>query len=353
MKIDWRGISHSAWQISDGKQKSRVLALVTPTPVDEELLNGLVPSVDEGFPGVGSWCLGPGDAWLLAIQSSGPARRHVEALARNLERAGITGAITGVKPYRPTRRLRRIARSLGWTATLAYRPTSTWEGQPGWLGDSDLLDHVTDHLVDWITEDGGQLTLGLEPELPYSYEVGRPELRSLMEQDVFASAQGYRQGPDRVRRAYFIPPTHVAMSQAPADGEWLVAVEQLSAAMRSAPLDQLCAAMLTDDDWFEILRTNTEFNGMGFLRHPELWDEYLPFPSGVQILTDKHLDRAHNLDDWDTTRLNDRLYVVHAKDLSPWYRVPWVRVTEAHTEAVAKARLDFGDMLFTHATAER
>ncbi|PKQ31145.1 MAG: hypothetical protein CVT62_09395 [Actinobacteria bacterium HGW-Actinobacteria-2] len=357
MEIDWKGITHSALAITDGKQKSKIIALVTPMQVDEELLTSLVPSEDDGFPAVGRWFTGPGEGWLLAFKTSDPARRHVDALAHSLEQAGITGTLTGVKGYRPPRRLKRLCVGGRWQALFMYQPQPGRSGEPGWRGDPDLFGRIADHLVDWAAEDAGQLVLdfGEVPDLPYQHEAGRKEIRERAETEVSTFAKSYHQERSRVRHVQITSPTYVVMAQETARAEGFVDAGQLIDSMMSAPLDQLSFAMLTDCDLYLTMASpSVHFNGKDYFHHPEIWDEYVLDPCGVQILTEKHLERAHNLDDWNTTRLNDRLFVVAAKDLAPWYdRQPMVFPREILHKFEAKARADFGDMLFTHATAQR
>jgi hypothetical protein len=359
VEIDWKGITHSALTVTDGKRKSKVVALITPTPVDEEVLISLFPDGEDGSPAVVGLFTGPGpgDGWLLAFKPPGPARAPVEALARSLEQSGITGTLTGVERYRPPRRLKHLGVGGRWQAQFAYQPRPGRRDKPGWFGDPDLFGRVTDHLVDWAAEDGGQLVLdfGEVRELPYRQKAGKETFRERAKTEVSAFAKGYHEAESRVRRVGFTSPTYVAMSQLTARTEWFVDTHQLIDTMMSAPLDQLSFAMLTDCDLYLTLASpNVHFDGRDYHHHPEIWGEYVLNPCGAQILTDKHLDRAHNLDDWNTARLNDRLFIVTAKDLAAWYdRSPMVFPREILREFEAKARADFGDMLFTHATAQR
>lgn len=77
-------------------------------------------------------------------------------------------------------------------------------------------------------------------------------------------------------------------------------------------------------------------------RNQEFWDRVVPDAHGTQILTDKHLDRAHNLDDWDITEIAPNRYRVQSKELHYWYQD---QIPEAAT--LAKARHDFGRMIIS------
>ena len=67
-----------------------------------------------------------------------------------------------------------------------------------------------------------------------------------------------------------------------------------------------------------------------------------PDAHGIQLLTDAHLERAHNLSGWTTTSLNGGRHLVESKDLDAWYCSP-----EPEPGVLAAARADFGEMIMT------
>lgn len=126
-------------------------------------------------------------------------------------------------------------------------------------------------------------------------------------------------------------------------------------------------------DHLDVLRTAGSALQFGFIRRlrfrAELWDDLgrqgtpLPYPDvrpaairshvamfrtqvpdahGVSILTDAHLDRAHDLSAWNIHPLGQGRHLLTAADLAPWY---------AHTtvdpDVLAQARRDFGRMIIT------
>ncbi|PKQ31142.1 MAG: hypothetical protein CVT62_09380 [Actinobacteria bacterium HGW-Actinobacteria-2] len=355
MEIDWKGIARSQRALNGGHGENNILALVTEAEVEEGLLNSLIPDEGGESPAVGGWFSGPG-GWLLLIEPAEPARPSIEALAASLERAGITGTLTGAKPYGRPAWSRSIDNLPSWNALLAYKDRPRSYRRAGWSGDPDLLPRVIDYLVDWATGDSGQfvVNINLRPGFAFDPEVGKDVLRKQVETRTISSAVGYHKKRTELRGLTLSMPTFVEMSLVPARADWVSDLDQLRTAMTAVPLDQLSIAMIDHHSWAYFSATeHDEYDNFEYEGHPEIWDEYTPAPCGIQILTDKHLAHAHDLDDWNTTRLNDRLHLVQAKDLGPWYSRPLTYHDQPDPEVIAKARADFGDMLFTHATAER
>lgn len=90
---------------------------------------------------------------------------------------------------------------------------------------------------------------------------------------------------------------------------------------------------------------------------------FVPDAHGIQLLTDAHLDHAHDLTNWDITPLSGGRHLVAAKDLEAWFQPipgpnvndPVVRPTDllpADPDLIAEARADFGDMIITRRTLE-
>ncbi|HXH80550.1 hypothetical protein [Nocardioides sp.] len=90
--------------------------------------------------------------------------------------------------------------------------------------------------------------------------------------------------------------------------------------------------------------------------HRPLIDTYVPDASGLQVLTDAHLERANDLTDWDITPLTGGRHLVATRDVEGWFRPPagpdWgpgsaMRPAPENEALVAKARADFGEMILT------
>jgi hypothetical protein len=79
----------------------------------------------------------------------------------------------------------------------------------------------------------------------------------------------------------------------------------------------------------------------GYYRfHRHLDHERVPDACGVQLLTEAHLARAHDLSNWTVTPVADGRYLVEARDLAAWYQTD-----QPSEDVVARAREDFGDMI--------
>jgi hypothetical protein len=88
--------------------------------------------------------------------------------------------------------------------------------------------------------------------------------------------------------------------------------------------------------------------------HRPLLARYVPDAFGLQLLTDAHLERAHDLSDWDITHLADGRHLVASKNLDGWFGgQPGNYGVMADDALVAKARADFGDMILTLEVIER
>ena len=67
---------------------------------------------------------------------------------------------------------------------------------------------------------------------------------------------------------------------------------------------------------------------------------------GIQLLTGTHLARAHDLSDWEVTRVSPDRFLVEARDLAPWFTG-----VRTDPDVYDKAARDFGRMLVTPETA--
>jgi hypothetical protein len=78
-----------------------------------------------------------------------------------------------------------------------------------------------------------------------------------------------------------------------------------------------------------------------------MWSRYVLDAHGAQVLTRHHLDRAHDLSAWSVTEIAPDRFLVQATDLAPW----WDTLTP-DPAVLARARVDFGDMIMTRAGIE-
>ena len=92
-------------------------------------------------------------------------------------------------------------------------------------------------------------------------------------------------------------------------------------------------------------------------RYRRLLPFFAPDAFAVQVLTDAHLDRAHDMRDWVVEELAPGRHLVTARDLEHWLATPpphpenQYRMSPPPPHVTAKARADFGEMLLTRETA--
>lgn len=93
-----------------------------------------------------------------------------------------------------------------------------------------------------------------------------------------------------------------------------------------------------------------------FTRNRHLYDSYVPDAHAVQVLTAKHLAKAHDLSRWSTEALGNDRYLVEARDLGPWFsdseHAKGNRQAQPDSAVVAEARHDFGRMILTQSDLE-
>jgi hypothetical protein len=113
--------------------------------------------------------------------------------------------------------------------------------------------------------------------------------------------------------------------------------------------------MVSHLTWSDYLMTpilGDHLDRHAFKRNPDRWQEFAVDPCGIQILTSQHLAKANNLNDWLTTQLDERHYLVEAKDLDPWYLQPMGQTESVDATLLEQARADFGNMILTPRQAD-
>ncbi len=87
-----------------------------------------------------------------------------------------------------------------------------------------------------------------------------------------------------------------------------------------------------------------------------LLSSFVPDAFGIQLLTDAHLARAHDLSGWDVTPLDGGRHLVVARDLERWFGHPgrpggsgnkYNNPIPDDPDLLAQARADFGSMILT------
>ena len=80
-----------------------------------------------------------------------------------------------------------------------------------------------------------------------------------------------------------------------------------------------------------------------FRANPHLLSSFVPDARGVMVVTDAHLERAHDLSAWTIRPLGHGRHLVRAHDLAAWFADP----SGPDPAVLAAARQDFGRMILT------
>ncbi len=85
-------------------------------------------------------------------------------------------------------------------------------------------------------------------------------------------------------------------------------------------------------------------------RFRDSWSDRVPDASPIQVLTDAHLEKAHDLSRWVVRPLTEGRSLVSSTDLAAWFAVPPNTPVVAHWSSAGllhAAREDFGAMILT------
>lgn len=269
-------------------------------------------------------------------------------LAARLEGRGLSGTLTAAARAREPDWMDQIHDHLDLAAIAYYPHADTKPGESRWAHKDAAARELPGLIAEWCSQDTDK-TLVLGGVLS---EAGPEHLTGLIaasidHMSVFAGAPS----PRLLRRAT----TNVfgevgCLIHADSMGweEQLGTVTELLGwrpqdmryaivrRVEKVPTFQNC--MVQPDPPLPMPRGGTFW----MFRNHEFWDRVVPDAHGIQILTDRHLDRAHNLDDWDITQIAPGRYRVQSRELHYWYKNP---LPEPAT--LAKARHDFGRMIIT------
>lgn len=334
-----------------GGEGTLVLALQTKQSPDADALDAAIPLDDGESPANGGWFQGP-RSWLLLIEGLDEViQPWIGQLARRLESAGVEGTLTG-------------AGSVGtptWSRGSILHPHyldaayQTAQGTPLWSSPSaheQLTQNLVDHTVNWLSADGARIRVGIRFAAYFWMDAHATAhtMRRELASDQGFSAEGYHQARKEVRHAHATEPGRLSLSTNGTGYERAVA--DVRSAMMALPLNRLSVASISTHGSF-LLSLPNQFAAddpdiYAYTTHPETWAEYVAEPQGIQILTNAHLERAGDLTDWRTTRLDAEHVLVEARDLAAWYGGPRTySPVRSGSPAWIKAREDFGAMVLT------
>jgi hypothetical protein len=356
VEVDYEGLARSARKL--GGEGSNFVVFDPVGEVTEELLDDALPGQGEDAPNNGGWSHGP-LGWILLVEGlDEEVHPWLEELAARLAAAGVQGRLSGAKVSSRPRWALEVERAGGRLyARLGFAPVPGTNIRNRWVGGERTLEQASRFGASWASE-GGRPLLGSTGEgasLWTSPQVAAHLLSSTASSHR-AIATGYDQEHGEIRVASIAAHNGLGLSIQRRGRPWREMVDDLAAAVQAAPADALTVAQISHRDWGTVLHAelpgNEDCDPDAYDWHPEIWDRFVPEPAGLSILTERHLDAAHDLSDWRTTRLDSGHYRVEARDLSPWYEPPLRPGDPVNADVWRAARHAFGDMVLTTAQAK-
>jgi hypothetical protein len=374
VEVNWKRLKATHREL--GGQDALILQLLpdqstTADVLDQALVNDPYPTNES--PANAGWFPGP-KGWLLLLETQVDQMLWdwIGDLAQRLTDTGISGRLTGARnagrvawaqPFEDPPANETVG-DIRLYGLLAYQPlpSETMYGK-GWAAEPDTLDQVLDHTLAWALADAdlahvsmGQVSIGVPPG--HARNLFRREITT----DYVTSIDVYSRAHNRARRISFHIPAVVDVHQARLDPDpWETIVAELRHVITTAPRDTVALARVNFEG--SLLHGSSDpihgHYSHAFDLYPELFGEWSPDPCPIQILTNTHLAKAHDLSDWNLTRLDPGHTLVEAKDLTPWFTTfgpnGFLNRAGYHfpPDLLAKARHDFGDMILTRQTAEQ
>jgi hypothetical protein len=276
-----------------------------------------------------------------------------------LERRSISGTALRASSVKRPHMIAGMDQPLELTAYVSYEidlqvPNDSRLSFISWGVEEAATEDVCAHIAAWACDGGPKVLYGLGNfSFWLSGATTAPEmLRRDLEASVRVRLAALDLDAERGRQAKFGRLGTVRLQHLDRDLPWHERVEILRDVMATPP-EHLNQAFIrpggrTSTDWSSDIDTRLRLpriSGSGINYCAHLFDRYVPDAHGVQVLSDAHLERAHDLSTWTITDLGHGRHLVEATDLGPWYAdgIPDAAVLEA-------ARRDFGDMILSFQT---
>lgn len=312
---------------------------------------------------------------LSSTSTSEETRAWLDDLARRLSREGLTGRLTPARPEhlpswaadsRPPHDKQLVALIGVATLPVEQLPGDDWRRR--WWVDPDTTTRIADWAVTWPTAGASVATGTTGSDLYLSREVfrtrtsidaARTQLTAALASRTAQSSVVFLRDPQHwLARTSFFNLGTIAISLRDDPLDWARRLDGLLAALRAlhdlpAPID------LAGIRWGNPILTHWTRPGSAvvnppapLIEHPGLFPRWRPLwrthvldAYGAQILTTRHLERAHDLSNWRIEDWGRDTHLVTAHDLAPWYAT-----TQPPHDVLVQARHDFGDLVVTDAT---
>lgn len=355
VEVDRVGIARTTAAL--GGEGTTVVTLRTTSRYAAATLDAaLPPDVGDG-PANGGWFSGPSGAWLLLVEGlDAQVVPWLDTLAAALSAASVEGTLTGAGSVGPPRWAQLVARDARpLSASIGFRPAAPPGSAParGWAAGPVAKEHAVEAGMRWLSQHEGDVMAMTARGA--NFWMPAPAAATLLTGDLDRGGAGVCGSFDRrredIRHVLVGAPGTMTLTSERAGHPWSETVAELRSALLALPLDLVSTAYLSHRDLGTVLNADLPgsagYDRETYAEHPELWDQFVLEPSGVQVLTDRHLARAHDLSSWRTTRLDTGHVLVEAADLDPWFATPRRSFEAVGAELLAQARRDFGAMILT------
>lgn len=321
-------------------------------------------SLDDGADTLGAVAAELNGEYAVLVQRPGTKSAYMgwlESIASALEAEGVDAAITAA-PQALTPAWFRNDSSIPPqpSALIAYRTIdlSTLpqeEGRFCWALTPDATARVVASAVRWSHLEGAEVQLGLgEYAVVAQGQDVQPMLTAGLERDPRGTVRQFTAKPPTMRAAVFGQHGSMGLQVLDRTASWRERVDDLIEGMCWHPdlMDAACIAHMGKGggDWSQLGSSTPRppyVMEYQFRYKPDLRRQFVPDAHGAQVLTQEHLDKAHDLTSWHVADIGHGRSLVRAPDLEPWY------AGDAPEDGVvAEARADFGDMILTDEVAE-
>ncbi|GAA4115750.1 hypothetical protein GCM10022215_14830 [Nocardioides fonticola] len=221
---------------------------------------------------------------------------------------------------------------------------------PLWLVDATLTRFIADRAITWAYQRGCRQYVN-RYDMDWWIEVEDLDYASAIAESIhrYSRVQLLARTTDPIaeRSAHLSPHGKVTFYTHDDRLDWRAKLDLIRQTLLWSP-PNTDVAFIAAAVWPSFWSPERQVTRWPYIRESELrynrplLSSFTPDAYGIQILTDAHLARAHDLTGWLTTPLAGGRYLVEHPDLAAWYAQP-----EPHPDVLAKARADFGDMILT------